>query len=190
VSIPNTNTASPTFVTEEPDWSLGITLTEQWASRILPTRSELEQSIRMRSRPRIRMEYGVGTQDAASQRLDDATELSAAKSPVIVPIWPFLKRATGTMTSNTLLLDLALEEDRWRPGEYLWLRSAAAAQFRRIASTNYTTRTITLDAIEGEILFPANTACWPCIKGLRDAQSEQAIAAQESTVQRRIYTEL
>lgn len=168
------------YVTREPDWSRGVSLSLSHSTLVFQSRAGLEQRTRQRATPIYRLAYterGLNPAQYAQRQARAAAEVAL---PLWLPFWTERARLTHDMTDTSAQIDADPSADFFAPGQLVYI----GGQFRTITAA--TGRTLTL-AVDGTATaWPAGTKAYP-VRYVRrimgeDGQRRKSLQSYEETL--------
>jgi len=161
--LPSNTNQALRFITDEPDWSKGVMVTDFRRTSVRISRAGLEVRQRHRLVPRIQIEFTVSglTNDEYFARVQQA--LLDARAGLVIPLRTDVETA-GADSTGPNHTDLAITNARrpglFKVGDYIYTHDGTTGQFRQIASitdsTNFVLETTgsPQDILQDDPIYP------------------------------------
>ena len=163
--LPSTANQSQRFITDQPDWSKGVNVTDYRVTAINLSRSGLEVRQRQRLAPHVQIEYVVSalTNDEYFARAQQV--ILDARAPLVVPMWgdvEFVQADTTAAAHTDLEIGNARRKLFFRAGDWIYWNDGSSSQFRQIATITDSTNFVLETTGSPEQMFEDDPV-YPCL---------------------------
>lgn len=191
MSIDDSKTLDPLFISDQPDWGRGVVLIHSHITQIKTSRSGLEQRSRNRVTPMIRLEWTAGGLTQAEIKQRGIDDLAESRYPCVVPLWTEPVGMDGDMPdADTISIDTTPAAGEFEQGDWIYIDDGTARQFRQI-ETLADTDTFNLETHAAPTTFTGTVTVYPCRKFEKviDGNTLQKNALRSGTA-KRIFTSI
>lgn len=134
MAIESTETLSPLYLLDPPDWNRGVELERIYRTNIETSRAGIEQRTSLWPFARFKMSFVISALNGAEFQIRRLRAEAEVKSPLLVPIWP-LRYSADSVAGTQLTLDEDGEHDL-HPRQWVYVVQGATTSVIPIQDVN------------------------------------------------------